>query len=881
MRAPGGRVPSSGPRGGESGPGIGCAFVAALEFSLVIPLKIGRFRILRLLGSGGMGEVYEGFDDQLQRPVAIKGLLHDRVSPERRERLRREALSAAALSHPAITHVYEIVTEGDADWVVMELVQGVSLADLSSVNPLPVGDAARIGVEIAEALAEAHENGIVHRDVKTENVLLMPSGHVKVLDFGLAKWTGERTTVDDRITTDGMVVGTSKAMSPEQALGREIDGRSDVFSLGSLLYELVSGKPAFHGDTPIETMHKVAQVEYERLATAAPAVSLAMAGVIDRCLAKDPSDRYQSADELTRELRLVAAGATEATLAAQGLRSSQIYVRARTHWVAGAVTMVALSVAAAVAVKLGWLAAPRPLTVAVLPVESPAAGDAARLTSTAIEDAIVIGVSRLKNVNVVSGGDARVVARHEKRVPEIARELGVREIVETSLTPGQTGRPARIGLQRLDGQTGRVTWSEQLEVGTDDLMLLQDRIVTALGDAYRGLPTAGHPESQDATSAALKEYLEAKSRIDSGNFSKDLKQERALLENAIAEAPRFLAPLTRLARVYFYLWELYRRPADRDSCVELTARARKLASDHPWVLLMEVRLALDHRENDAALATVRRWTAARPGDSDGWQNLGVVLDRMGRYKDSELAFERSHALLPSWRTSYALAQCRETRGDFDGARGAVRQGLALSPDNSTCLGLLAEVEMYAGNHVEAERLYRDLLARRDDRVVRVHLGNCLYYQNKLAEAAALYQEAARRDHSDYLALANLADTQLAMGSEGISRATYVEALRLCDVEYGQGMRRRALLETRARCLAHLGRGPEAFLGIQEALAIYPDNPATIFMAALVAAIAGDANAALAWTGKARAAHAPAIWFKGPEFARLSQDPQFAAVVSKR
>jgi tetratricopeptide (TPR) repeat protein len=433
----------------------------------------------------------------------------------------------------------------------------------------------------------------------------------------------------------------------------------------------------------------------------------------------------------------------------------------------------------------------------------------------------------------------------------------------------------------LEGSTGKVIWSEQLEVGTDDLMLLQDRIVTALGDAYRGLPTSGNPGSQDATPAALEAYLQAKSRIDSGKYSRDFKEEINLLESAIANAPHFLAPVTTLAVRYRYLHQVYRRPDDLDRCTALVKRAHELAPDHPWVLWLEVWLALDQRDHATALERARAWTASRPGDSAAWQITGVVLGQMGRYREADAAFERSLALLPSWHTFFSLGQARESRGDFDGAREAIRRALEISPGNLFLLGLLAEVEMYAGNNTEAERLYRDLLAQRGSRLDRIHLGNCLYYQGKLAEATSLYREAAEKDPTDYLALANLADTQLAMGQTDLAGASYAEALRLCDAEYGRGVRRRALLETRARCLAQLGRGPEAFLAIQEALADYPDNPATMFMAALVAAVAGDDNAAIAWTGKALGAHAPAVWFTGPEFARLAQDPRFRALTSKR
>jgi serine/threonine protein kinase len=264
--------------------------------------RIGRYEIECSLGSGGMGEVYRAYDPQLRRCVAVKGLHHDKAGAERRERLRREALSVAALSHPAIAHVHEIVTEGEQDWVVMEYIDGSSLADLVTAGPLAPAEVARVGSVIAEALADAHRHGIIHRDVKPENVMVTSTGHVKVLDFGLAKWTGARASEGDPITVEGMVVGTSKAMSPEQALGRPLDARSDVFSLGSLLYEIASGRPAFRGTTPMDTMYKVSRGERTPLAELVPGLPAALVAVIEKCLAMRPSERYQSADELSRVL---------------------------------------------------------------------------------------------------------------------------------------------------------------------------------------------------------------------------------------------------------------------------------------------------------------------------------------------------------------------------------------------------------------------------------------------------------------------------------------------------------------------------------------------------------------------------------------------------
>jgi serine/threonine-protein kinase len=268
--------------------------------------RIGRYRITGRLGSGGTSEVYEGFDEVLNRPVAIKGLHIDRSGPERRERLRREALSVAALSHPAVAHVYEIVTEGERDWVVMEFVAGRSLADIAAAGPLPPAEVARIGEQVALALAAAHAGGIIHRDVKAENVMVTPDGRIKVLDFGFAKWTRPVAPSAAKLTADGVVVGTAQAMSPEQAMGRELDPRTDIFSLGSLLYELAAGRSPFRAATPLETMYRVARVDHVSLRRAAPQLPKALVAAIETCLEPDPRDRFASATALAAALHTIA-----------------------------------------------------------------------------------------------------------------------------------------------------------------------------------------------------------------------------------------------------------------------------------------------------------------------------------------------------------------------------------------------------------------------------------------------------------------------------------------------------------------------------------------------------------------------------------------------
>ena len=279
--------------------------------ALATGTKLGPYEIQAPLGAGGMGEVYLARDTRLGRDVAIKVLpSHLSSDPDLKARFEREAKAISALSHPHICHLYDIGSQAGTDYLVMELLEGESLADRLKKGPLPLKQALQYGIEIAEALDKAHTNGIVHRDLKPGNVMLTKSG-AKLLDFGLAKpvqnlataASGSMATMSKPLTVEGMIVGTFQYMAPEQLQGHDADARSDLFTLGTVLYEMMTGKRAFAGKSQISVMSAILENEPEPVSSAQPLASPALDHVIQRALAKDPNDRWQTSRDLIHELK--------------------------------------------------------------------------------------------------------------------------------------------------------------------------------------------------------------------------------------------------------------------------------------------------------------------------------------------------------------------------------------------------------------------------------------------------------------------------------------------------------------------------------------------------------------------------------------------------
>jgi Tol biopolymer transport system component len=353
--------------------------------TLVPGTRFGAYEILSAIGAGGMGEVYQARDTRLDRIVAIKVLAADLgVAPDACDRFRREARSIAALNHPHICTLYDVGQQQGVDYLVMEYLEGETMASRLAKGPLPIDQAIKYGVQIAEALDKAHRQGIVHRDLKPQNVMLTKAG-AKLLDFGLAKMTAAGITLPDvldaqaagptrqaTLTAQGTILGTFQYMAPEQLEGKEADTRTDIFAFGALLFEMATARRAFEGKSQASLIAAILDAESPAISSIQPLTPPALDHVVRKCLQKDPDDRWQSAHDLASELRWIAEAGSQAGVAAPiALRRRS---RERVAWIAAG--MLALA-GAALAVAMWRVTAPAPpppvKLVAMLPDGVPAA----------------------------------------------------------------------------------------------------------------------------------------------------------------------------------------------------------------------------------------------------------------------------------------------------------------------------------------------------------------------------------------------------------------------------------------------------------------------------------------------------------------------------
>jgi serine/threonine-protein kinase len=855
--------------------------------------RIGAYRVEKRLGSGGMGEVFLASDERLGRRVAIKRLRPGSELDRQSERLRREARVAAQLSHPAVVQVYDIVEDGSSLSIVMEYIEGRTLDRLTADGLPDPRLAVRLARDVAEGLAAAHAAGLVHRDLKAENVIVTADGRAKILDFGLARPVltpeGEKS-----LTAHGTLVGTCHSMSPEQASGSDVDARSDLFSLGVLLYEMLTGRSPFRGSNSLDTLRRVITHHPPPISALRPDLPQELSLLIEHLLAKECEARPRSAREVARSLERIAASpelaawqgtpaggeerwsemATHAALmpAPPARTGSALSPRIR-PWHLG----LALAVLAALALgvfQLQDLRAPQPLRVVVVePLVRPAGDETLGLAASGVLVATLSSLGSLEGVApldpVQAGNTASPVAA--------ARAAAAGEVLAATVErQGASG--GRVTLRRIQGSDGRVLWTESFNVPTEprDLRLLADAVAAHLRRAYPDRPLRAGTPALEVRDEDYAELLQIKRRMDAGTAVP--QAELAALEAIVRDSPRFLEAQLQTVYLAQNLFRSTRDPVYLERGRRAARAAQALAPADPRPLVVELHLALEANQPEEAARLLRLLEPLLAGDSELQVLTGLLAESQGDLPRAIASLEDATRRDPSWRNLFRLADLESKASRVADARRHLEELLARSPGNLWGMDKLGYLELLVGDPIRAERLYLEMIRLQPRPSFYTNLGLARSLLGRDAEAVTAYQKALELAPGHLSVLLNLADARLALGREDAARLLYRQVLQqLAASEAAAGLSPMDRM-VKAQCLAHLGKTREAVALTQRALRESFDDPQVIYAASLVYALAGDRASALVNAESALQKGTQPRWFTLAVFGSLRDDPELQALL---
>ncbi len=661
--------------------------------SSLVGQVISHYRILEKLGAGGMGEVYRARDEQLQRDVAFKILPPDsQGSADAKQKLLREARSASALKDPHICVIHEVGEAGGQSFIVMELVEGRPLDSLISPEGLRPELVVRYGSQIAAALAHAHEHGIIHRDIKSANVVITPSGQVKVLDFGLAKLGDDRQTAEAiRVTQSaahaGTVVGTLPYMAPEILRGEEAGATSDIWSLGVTLFEMSAGHLPFRGQTSYELTSGILR---EPLPPLPPQLPPGLRTVIERCLEKEAGHRYQRASEVGAALETAHSQQDPSSFAVSA-SASAADSRKRSLWILGVIVMAVLA-AALLAANVGGLrdrafhraSAPGIHSLAVLPLENLSGDPQQQYFADGMTEELTTELSQVSSLRVVSRTSAMRYKGTQKSVPEIARELNVDAVVEGSVE--REGDRVRITAQLVQGANDTHLWAKGYERDFRDSLRLQDEVAQAIVDEIQ-LKLTPQEQARLARNdvidpAAHEDYLRGLFHLNLRN-GPDERKAIEFFQAAIKKDPAYAAAYVALADSYRALI-FNSNAAPGDVLPQSMAAAKRAIEIDSQLAEAHTSLAtnLADYEWDWAGGEREFQTALRlnPNSSLTHSYYAHFLRQQGKIEEAIREARRGVALDPvSPQGTFLLAQSLYEARRYDEAISQLRKALDLEP----------------------------------------------------------------------------------------------------------------------------------------------------------------------------------------------------------
>ena len=806
---------------------------------------LGSYRLLESLGSGGMGEVYPAEDIRLGRHVALKLLPpHTAEHPDKIQRFEREARAIAALNHPGIVTLHSIEEAGGRRFITMEHVEGQTLASALPPGGLPMSTLLPVAVALTDAVAAAHDKGILHRDLKPENVMLTPQGRLKVLDFGLAKLRTDLPEDEDgttretqSVTQDGRIVGTVAYMSPEQAQGLPVDLRSDVFSLGVLLYEMATGERPFKGRTNLSVLSSILKDEPRPVHELRDDVPRPLARMIQRALAKRPEDRYQSTADLRRDLEDLKRDYDTGDLARATTAGRRRFAadRMSRRW---ALPAAAVATLALVLGAVGYLATggggrgpgDGRSSIAVFYFDNLTGDTRLDWLRTGLTDMLVTNLSQSPALRVLSTsrlyqlleelGDRDAPGTSARVVSSVASRADVGTALVGSFV--RAGSQIRIQAQLQDPATGEVLGSEHVEGDAEEgLFELVDALTLKIRNRLelKALAAGADPRIEKVTTSSVEAYRDYVQGMHHHERLEE-REARGFLERAVAKDPAFAMAQAKLSVVHANL-------GDMPSARECAARAHEDAERLPPAERHYIEgryYSLDPATFNKAVAAYQAAVDAMPDQAAARNNLAQMLIYSRRYGEALGHLEELRRRGMTFPGTYmSLAEAYVASGRPKRAEQALTEYVERHPDRAAGYENLAQYLTARGRYDEALAAY-DRAGQLDPRNFTVDLGRfvveTLRGHWKDAERAARRLKESPEPNERWQGGAALAILALYLGDVETARALTEEGLRHAETKDHRAKVRlfRAAIE------ADLGRPQDAIAEVEKALAEEPREP---------------------------------------------------------
>jgi len=828
-------------------------------------ITVGRFAISHRLGAGGMGQVYSAEDTTLKRRVAIKRMTPGgKSSEEDRKRLLKEAQRSSALNHPNIGSIHDVVEHAGELWLVMEYVEGVTLRRrLKQLGKQPFSrdEFFAIASQCCEGLQAAHEKGIIHGDIKPENIMLTPGNRVKILDFGVARRMWQAAKPDDvtsSLETMKPSGGTPAYMAPEVLLQKQNDGRSDLFSLGLVFYEMLGGEQPFHSDSIATTVAKIVQVNPPPLKN----VPQPLAKIINRAIAKNPDARYPNAGAVLEDLhRVQHGGSPRRDPAASNWHQSRILAALAIAAVLVAGSLIYRSVrrstnSASTSAPAQTTALPQTKILAVLPFSPPANADP---KLAALGEGVVTNLAA-KLSDLTEDRAFEVVTAQYLRdrkittLPDAARNFGANLGLIVTLEP-QPSDQIKVTYSVLNAQSGASLSSNTVTVAAVDVFSLEQRI--ALG-IVKDLRLQLRPDEESALQyhgtdnpAAYQFYLQAQGYLQDHTKAENIDNAIAMAREALKLDPNFGMAKALLGESYWFMYSTTKQnqwiTLAKTNCDEAIKLGNAAADGH--ICLGQIDNGLG--KYPEAASEFQLALGLEPANEESALSLALALQHDGKVNEAEKAYQRAIQTHPNSRIGYAtLGAFYQARNEHEKALEMYDKVTQIAPEWYVAYVNIGSVYYDTGQYEKDIAASQKSITLRPTYAGYVNLGAAYFGLQKFSDAAAAYQEAAKLDPQQYVIWGNLGDALYQSGNKAEAAAPLRKAVELCSAQLKVNPHDSDVLSSLAGYYSELGDAANARKYLADALRYGANDKDVLIDAASVYNRLGESGLAVEWLGKA-------------------------------